>query len=486
MTRMLCALALGALLATPLAAQDPVIAARLAGTKGDGSPYDQACKLSPGHFLVSSGATYLQTAMKTSQVDNRSRALRDGKRVLLQAISQSAQDKNPAAWYYLGRIDLMLGDVTGADSSLTKAAALQPGCAAEVELVRSDAVRSLALPANDLQTAGKLDSAMYLYRASRVVDPGKPFVNYQMAEIFRGEGQTDSAIVYYERAIASATDTTVNSRKIRGNAGYTVGLLYYNAQRYADAIHGFRVAVDADPKDQDAIKNLSIAFRAAGMSDSAKALDDQILKEAQASGTVTPDQLFDLGVAQFNEKKFADAAVSFQKVIAAAPYRHDAWLNLASSYSAMDSLNASASFAERVVAAEPLNYDATALLGRDYKRIEDAQRSKTRSTAKTPGRSFDVFSRLFAMTVSLDPVGLTVEGDNATLKLTARGRPGIDPSGHALAPAAASVVVQFLDDSGKVVASVPLAVPALQPDSTRDLTASAAGKGITGWSYRKT
>ena len=486
MTRMICALALGALLATPLAAQDPVIAARMAGTKGDGSPYDQACKLSPGHFLVSSGGTYLQTAMKTSQVDNRSRALRDGKRVLLQSITQSAQDKNPAAWYYLGRIDLMLGDMAGADSSLARTAALYPACAAEVEIVRGDAVRSLAIPASDFQTAGKLDSAMYLYRASRAIDPGKPFVNYQMAEIFKGQGQTDSAIAYYERAIASATDTTANARQIRGNAGYTVGLLYYNAQRYADAIHGFHVAVDANPKDQDAVKNLSIAFRAAGMADSAKALDDEILKEAQASGTVTPDQLFDLGVAQFNEKKFADAAISFQKVIAAAPYRHDAWLNLASSYSAMDSLTPSASFAGRVVAAEPLNYDATALLGRDYKRIEDALKSEAHVPSKTPGRSFDVFSRLFAMTVSLDAVGLTVEGDNATLKLSARGRPGIDPSGHALTPAGVSVVVQFLDDSGKVVASAPLAVPALQPDSTRDLTASATGKGITGWSYRKT
>ncbi|MGH7591237.1 MAG: hypothetical protein ACREL2_07330, partial [Gemmatimonadales bacterium] len=166
MTRMLRLVALGVLLATSVAAQqDPVIAARMAGTKGDGSPIEPVCKrtLNPGYYLVSSGGTYLQTAMKTSQPDNRSRALHDGLRVLLQSITQNGQAKNPAAWYYLGKIDLMLGDVAGADSSLTKAAAMFPGCAADVDLVRGDAVRSLAIPANDFQTAGKIDSAMYLY-----------------------------------------------------------------------------------------------------------------------------------------------------------------------------------------------------------------------------------------------------------------------------------------------------------------------------------
>lgn len=477
MTRMLRALAFGALLAGPLAAQDPVIAARMAGTKGDGSPYDRACKLSPGHFLVSSGATYLQTAMKTSQPDNRNRALHDGSRVLLQAITQNAQGKNAAAWYYLGRIDLMLGDFTGADSSLTKAAALQPACAPEVDLVRGDAVRSLAIPANDFQTAGKLDSAMYLYRASYAIDRRKPFVNYQMAEIFKGQGQTDSAIVYYERAITTATDTTANARQIRGNAGYSVGLLYYNAQRYADAVHGFHVAVDANPKDLDAIKNLSIAFRAAGMPDSAKALDDELLKQAQASGTVTPDQLFDLGVAQFTDKKYADAAETFRKVLAADPTRHDAIENLANAYYAMDSTTALIATAEQLVALEPLSYSGVKLLANGYKKAEDKQKQKP--------RTFEAFNRLLGMTVSLESVSFSATDSGASLTLAAVGRPGADVRGNPLKPAGAAIVVEFLDAGGAVVASQAVSVPALAPDARQQLTATASGKGIKGWRYRK-
>lgn len=481
MTRMLRMVALGILFAAPVAAQqDPVIQARMAGTRGDGSPIEPVCKrtLSPGHFLVSSGATYLQTAMKTTQPDNRSRALHDGLRVTLQAITQSGQAKNPAAWYYLGRIDLMLGDVVGADSSLTKTTAMLPSCAAEIDLVRSDAVRSLAIPANGFQTAGKLDSAMYLYRAAYRIDPGKPFVNYQIAEIFRGQGQDDSAIAYYEQAIRTATDSTANTLQIRGNAGYTLGSLYYNVQRYPDAVRAFRVAVQANPKDEDAVKNLAIAFRAAGMSDSAKALNDELLKRAQASGTVTPDQLFDLGVAQFTDKKFADAAVSFRKVLAADAMRHDALENLANAYFAMDSTAALIATAEQLVALEPLNYSGMKLLANGYKQAEDKQKQKP--------KTLEAFNRLLGMTVSLESVSFTATDSGATLTLSAHGQPGADVRGNPLKPAGASIVVEFLDASGAVVASQPVSVPALAPDAaSQQVTATASGKGIKGWRYRK-
>ncbi|HEV2290990.1 MAG TPA: tetratricopeptide repeat protein [Gemmatimonadales bacterium] len=480
MTRILRTLAIGALLAAPLAAQDPVIATRMSSAKGDGSPIEPACKrtLSPGHYLVSSGATYLQTAMKTSQPDNRGRALRDGQRVLLQAITQSGQGSNPAAWYYLGRIDLMLGSVGGADSSLAKATAMLPSCAAEVDLVRGEAVRLLAIPANDFQSAGKLDSAMYLYRAASRIDSTKPFVNYQMAEIFRGQKQDDSALVYYERAITFAKDSTPVNKQIRGNAGYTAGSMYYNAQRYADAVRAFRVAVDANPNDQDAIKNLSVAFRAAGMPDSARALDDQLLKQAQASGTVTPDQLFDLGVAQFNDKKYADAAATFRKVLAADPTRHDALENLANSYFALDSTSALIAAAEQLVALEPLNYGGMKLLANGYKKAEDKQKQKP--------KTFEAFNRLLGMTVSLESVAFTPTDSGATLKLSAVGRPGADVRGNPLKSAAVPIVVEFLDGSGAVVASQAAVAPALAPDASQEVTVSASGKGIKGWRYRKT
>jgi hypothetical protein len=66
------------------------------------------CGIKPGHFLVSSASTKLSVALGGSAA-NRERLLREGVEVLNDAITTKGQDKNPAAWYWLGRIDLYRG-----------------------------------------------------------------------------------------------------------------------------------------------------------------------------------------------------------------------------------------------------------------------------------------------------------------------------------------------------------------------------------------
>ena len=51
-------------------------------------------------------------------------------------MQQNQQEKNPAAWYYLGRISLQQGDIVGADTALTKAESCLP-------LVRKISAKSL-------------------------------------------------------------------------------------------------------------------------------------------------------------------------------------------------------------------------------------------------------------------------------------------------------------------------------------------------------
>src|SRR5829696_8645959 len=113
----------GMLLATgvlPAAAQQPATNARV--VQALPSKYTApSCGLKAGHFKVSSGATYLKTGVETSVEANKARALSSGEKVLLEAIQQNDQGKNPAAWYYLGRVYLQQGDLPGADSSLAKA-----------------------------------------------------------------------------------------------------------------------------------------------------------------------------------------------------------------------------------------------------------------------------------------------------------------------------------------------------------------------------
>src|SRR5205823_14409849 len=63
----------------------------------------------------------------------------DLERVLTQAVTTGKQEKNPAAWYYLGRYYLMADDLAAADSALSKALTLAPACKEDIGLYRRQA-----------------------------------------------------------------------------------------------------------------------------------------------------------------------------------------------------------------------------------------------------------------------------------------------------------------------------------------------------------
>src|ERR1041384_8445922 len=61
------------------------------------------CDIKPANFMVNGGQLHLKAAAETRFDDVRERELRDAEKVLTQAVTTGGQEKNPAAWYYLGR-----------------------------------------------------------------------------------------------------------------------------------------------------------------------------------------------------------------------------------------------------------------------------------------------------------------------------------------------------------------------------------------------
>ena len=59
-----------------------------------------------------------------------------GQKVILEAMKQNGQEKNPAAWYYLGRIIPPAGRPRRADTAFTKAEQLAPACKKDITDVR--------------------------------------------------------------------------------------------------------------------------------------------------------------------------------------------------------------------------------------------------------------------------------------------------------------------------------------------------------------
>ena len=104
--------------------------------------------------------------------DLRDPQLALAKKTLNEAIVQDNQGTNPAAWYYLGRYYVAVGDVAGADTALARAATLAPKCAGDLATYRGELLSKLL---NDGLTAwqdGKQDSALSLLHVAARFEPG--------------------------------------------------------------------------------------------------------------------------------------------------------------------------------------------------------------------------------------------------------------------------------------------------------------------------
>ena len=192
-----------------------------------------ACDIKPGHYLVNSGVLYLKSAFTTKFADQRAKDLKDASRVLTQALTSGGQEKNPAAWYYLGRYYLMADDLVGADSAFTKALAFAPKCKDDVGLYRRQAWVPVFNAGVQAWQGGNTDSAIASFRRANQIYQGEPMGFVYLANLFVSANQMDSAAKYFRLAVPAASDPKY--AKDRRDAFFNVARVYHSAQRYDEA-----------------------------------------------------------------------------------------------------------------------------------------------------------------------------------------------------------------------------------------------------------
>ena len=475
MTRALRGLTALTLLCTAsLAAQNP-IADRMLDLPGKGFPEGSgnACRLQGGDFRIAGAGTKLSSALESKIPENKRRLLAEGRDLTIQAI-QAGQAGSSKAWYYLARFYLQQGDLAGADSAFGKVVALTPSCAAEVRFYRTRAWSNFISAAAAQRTAGRGDSAAYLARAAAQVEPTRPQSWYTIGTSFLDAQQNDSAAWYLEKTLASTGDSSANATQIRQAAAYQAAVVNYNKRDFTSAVRLFAEAVRLKADDADARRNLAASLRQAGMADSAAKVEQSMMAAVAGSeGGLTVGQLFDIGVAQFNQHDFANAASTFEKIIAVEPYNRDALFNLAQAYNGANNGDKLLETALKLQAIDPLSYEVMQLVGAGYTAKHDQPNRMKAATA------------LGGATVSVAVTTFSLGANSATLTLKATGREGRDLNDRILRGAPIPVVVEFLDKAGTVVASAETIVPLLAPAATQDLTVNGTGAGITSWRYRR-
>ena len=432
------------------------------------------CGIKPGHFKVSSGATYLKTGVETELPENRSRALSSGKKVLLEAIEKNGQEKNPAAWYYLGRTYLQQGDLAGADSSLTKAETLMPACKEDISKTRYTGWVPLVNGGIDFVKKQNNDSALALFRQANTIYRDKPSAYLNAGVIFANTGQTDSAIAYWEKA--SEIGERTNMVEDRNVATRNLGAMYQKAGRHQDAVKVLEKYLGWVPQDAEVKRALATSYRATGQNDKAAALEKEV-GVAPGAGAPSPAAAsagaMNAAIGFYNEKKYDQAAAAFEQIVAKEPYNRDALYGLANSYIGLKNGPKLAEAAGRLAEIEPYNDEIVRMLANGQRMAKkEAQANKTAT-------------RVLSMPVSVTVSQFAPTAEGATITGTATGREAQTASGKPVTPAAMTLIFEFLDVKGTVVASQEVQVPALKVGASQPIQASAKGAGIVAWRYKK-
>src|SRR6266545_3376046 len=250
-----------------------------------------ACDIKPGHYLVNSGALYLKSAFTTKFADQRAKDLKDANRVLMQALTSGGQEKNPAAWYYLGRYYLIAEDLVGADSAFTKALALAPKCKDDIALYRRQAWVPVFNAGVQAWQGGNTDSAIASFRRANQIYQVEPMGFMYLANLFVSANQVDSAAKYFRLAVPAASDPKY--AKDRRDAFFNVARVYHSAKRYDEAKAAYREYLGAYSNDVQAMAALAGLYLREDKRDSAMTLYGAILGHADSASA---EELF--GTAQ--------------------------------------------------------------------------------------------------------------------------------------------------------------------------------------------
>jgi tetratricopeptide (TPR) repeat protein len=455
------------------AAAQTVVNERVA--KGMPSKYTApTCGVKSGHFKVQSGATYLKTGIETEVPENRVRALASGKKILLEALEQNDQGKNPALWYYLGRIYLQQGDIVGADSALTKAETMLPACKKDISEVRYAAWVPLINAGITFTKEQKNDSALALYREANSIYRDKSLAFLNAGVIYANAKQVDSAIANFQKASEIAEQT--NAVEDRNSATRNWGALLQQAGRHQEAIPILEKYVGWMPKDVEVKRALANSYRATGQTDKAKAIDAEVGASPGAAGqpvaaAASADEM-GAAVQLYNEKKYTEAATAFEKVLSTEPYNRDALYGLANAYVGVKSPKL-ADAATRLVGIEPSNEEAVRLLANGLR------------MAKKETQANKIAVQLLGMPTSVKITQFAPTADGATITGTATGREGQNAQGKPLVPKPITLIFEFLDPKGAVLSNQEVPVPALKAGESHPIEIKAQGTGIAAWRYKQ-
>jgi len=406
------------------------------------------CQLTSGNSKINNAIQALQAA--SEKPEQRAQQVAQARRLLADAIAQDNQGANPAAWYYLGRAAVLTSDAAGADSALSRAAALAPTCADDIAGYRHDLWGELLNGGLAAWQDGKQDSALSLLRVAARLEPANPKALATVAALYSSRGNDDSAFAYYRRAAATAGGDSAFARDRREALANAWHLVVRKVQAHPAAQRALRLRVGLDSTRRGIANDSSVLARLVASAQSRKArgarlapADQQLFaRDSSARAQAVARQRAALAAAlqQIADDSnalataFTPAIDALRDYLAAYPAEPEAATALAALY-AQSGREARAGAVFDSLAAHAPDLDPDVLLGQGGRLVDQGlyragARALTLGLARNPYRRDGLFSLAVAQYQLRDSAALLPTAQRllavdplsrASLKLVAAG-----------------------------------------------------------------
>ncbi len=315
-----------------------------------------------------------------------------------------ADPDNPQAYYQAGEAHLGLGNLEEASAMLDRAEELYPRYIMETMGLREQAWIDEYNLAFEAIEAGDEDGALQQFERAHMIYQNRPEAMLNLASLYAQRGDNDRAIDYYQQAIEVIegpwTDrvddaTRENWLESLEVAQFNTAQLLLRAERYADAAQAFEVLVEQDPDNMNLVSTYASTLVAAGQSERAEALFDELLDRPD----LTPADYFSIGVGLYQVDQFEGAARAFRAVVDRVPQHRDAVLNLAQTLYLAEEWEELESVARQLTEVDPYSENAFRFLAQALVRLDREQ------------EAVEQLDRLEALPWVIDDMNLQVAGD---------------------------------------------------------------------------
>jgi tetratricopeptide (TPR) repeat protein len=292
-------------------------------------------------------------------------------RALALALEGVAEDStNPVHFFLAGVSYARMGSYLSADSMFSEAERIYPAYELQVEPEREAAWVQAFNAGIEAFDGGDWEGTTEYWAGAAAIYDLRPEAHMNLASLLTADGRYDEAIEVYQDGLRGI-DRTPATRYLgaedfadreaaREDIEDGLLALFLSTSRFADAEPLLRARVEDEPEDVGLRTALGAVLDGQGREAEARTIYTELL----ADRTLSPTELFNLGIQFFRSEQYSEAAESFRRLTDLQPRSRDAWFNYANSLFAAEAWEPLANAGARLVELDPLGENAQLVTAR--------------------------------------------------------------------------------------------------------------------------